>query len=109
MINQLPRHEAEERAKELLAMVGLQDRAMHRPAQLSGVSSSVAIARAVANAPEILLADEPTETSTRKQLRLSFRPYKSWYMEHKQRFQLLPIMKSWPARWTGCCGLKKAN
>ena len=36
MINQLPRHEAEERAKELLAMVGLQDRAMHRPAQLSG-------------------------------------------------------------------------
>ena len=98
MINQLPRHEAEERAKELLAMVNLQDRAMHRPAQLSGASSSASPLRAVANAPEILLADEPTGNSTRKQLRLSFRPCKSWYMAHKQPRSLLPIMKSWPAR-----------
>jgi putative ABC transport system ATP-binding protein len=68
--------ERRERAAEMLAKVGLADRRHHRPTQMSGGQQQrVAIARSLANNPDLLLADEPTgalDSSTGKDVMALF-------------------------------------
>ena len=61
LIGKQKRSEAQKRASELLNMMGLSQRAHHKPNQLSGGEQQrIAIARALINSPKVLFADEPS-------------------------------------------------
>lgn len=68
--------QANTRAKELLQLLGLADRADHKPAELSGGEKQrIAVARALANQPDVILADEPSgslDTKNKEELHKLF-------------------------------------
>lgn len=76
LIGGTPKREARKRAEELLAFMGLSDRASHKPNELSGGEKQrVAVARALVNKPDVVFADEPSgslDTQNKQELHRLF-------------------------------------
>ena len=76
LIGGTSRSEAKRRAEELLAFMGLSDRASHKPNELSGGEKQrVAVARALVNKPDVVFADEPSgslDTQNKQELHRLF-------------------------------------
>ena len=84
------RRERKERAKELLEMVGMEERLSHNPDELSGGQKQrVAIARAMANDPAIIFADEPTGALDSKTGRMIMDIFHKLNQEQKKTIVLI--------------------
>nr|QNO44560.1 putative ABC transporter ATP-binding protein [Methanosarcinales archaeon ANME-2c ERB4]QNO45013.1 putative ABC transporter ATP-binding protein [Methanosarcinales archaeon ANME-2c ERB4] len=90
LINGVKRSKARKMASQMLEEVGLDDRADHRPNQLSGGQNQrVAIARALANSPEIVIGDEPTGNLDSKASDAIYELLRRLNHEHNQTFILV--------------------
>jgi len=83
----LPEDEVRRRTEDLLAAVGLIERANHSPYELSGGEQQrVAVARALANQPKVILADEPTGNLDRRSGLEVIKLFKRFNAERRQTF-----------------------
>ena len=90
LINGIKRSKARKMASRMLEEVGLEDRADHRPNQLSGGQNQrVAIARALANSPGIVIGDEPTGNLDSKSSDNIYELLRRLNHEHNQTFILV--------------------
>ena len=86
----VPKTQRAKRAKELLELVEMDDRASHLPNELSGGQKQrIAIARAMANNPAIILADEPTGALDSKTGRLVMDLFHSLHKEQQKTIVLI--------------------
>jgi lipoprotein-releasing system ATP-binding protein len=89
LLRRRPLREARARAAEALAEVGLADRLHHRPGELSGGEQQrVAVARALINEPQLILADEPTGNLDPKTSEVVFDLFLRLAAEHRLAFVL---------------------
>lgn len=90
LINGIKKSKAKKIAYKMLDEVGLNDRANHRPNQLSGGQNQrVAIARALANNPDIVIGDEPTGNLDSKSSDVIYDLLRKLNKEHDQTFILV--------------------
>jgi lipoprotein-releasing system ATP-binding protein len=86
----MPRSQALSRSEEILSRVGLSERLLHRPNQLSGGEKQrVAIARALMNSPQLIFCDEPTGNLDPKTSQEIFQLILDYNQEYRQTFVLI--------------------